>query len=50
MLFRSELEIGPDDTIDKAYKNGWDIVGDEIEKQLSLFEKPDQSKTKKGLK
>lgn len=46
----AEVEIGPDDSLDKAYKEGWNIVGDEIENQLSLFEKADTSKSKKGLK
>ena len=45
----AEVEIGPDDNLDRAYKEGWNIVGDEIEKQLALFEKADTSKSKKGL-
>lgn len=46
----AELEIGPNDSVDKVYEQGWDIIGSEIEKQLALFQETDTSKIKKGLK
>jgi hypothetical protein len=33
----------------KVYKKAWDIAGDEISKQLELFNSGDQSGVKKGL-
>ncbi|MBE6081508.1 MAG: hypothetical protein E7205_02330 [Tissierellaceae bacterium] len=45
-----ELEVGHDDLLKSVYESAWGIVGDEIEKQLSLFSKEDTSKIKKGLK
>lgn len=45
-----EMEIAQNDTLDSVYESAWGIVGDEIEKQLSLFEETDTSKAKKGLK
>lgn len=45
-----ELELNDNDDYENVYEKGWEIVGDEIEKQLKLFSEPDTSKTKKGLK
>ena len=45
-----ELELKDGDDYKKVYDEAWNIVGDEIAKQLKLFSEPDTSKTKKGLK
>lgn len=45
-----ELELNDNDDYENVYEKGWEIVGDEIEKQLKLFSELDTSKTKKGLK
>ena len=46
----AELELNDNDDYKNVYEEGWEIVGDEIEKQLSLFKETDTSKSKKGLK
>lgn len=45
-----EMELNENDNYGEVYKKAWDIVGDEIEKQLSLFQEKDTSKVQKGLK
>lgn len=44
-----EMEVGVEEPED-VYKEAWDIVGNQIEKQLTLFESDNTGKTKKGLK
>ncbi|GEM_PF-1684625 len=45
-----EIDVKPGEDAKDVYDKGWDIVGEEIEKQLALFEETDTSKAKKGLK
>jgi hypothetical protein len=45
-----ELELSENDNYKKVYNQAWDIVGNEIEKQLALFQETDTSALKKGLK
>ena len=45
-----EMEVGQNDTLNSVYESAWGVVGDEIAKQLTLFQETDTSQTKKGLK
>lgn len=45
-----ELDVKPNEDVNEVFKEGWDIAGDQIEKQLELFEQADTSKMQKGLK
>lgn len=37
------------ENVDDVFKQGWDIVGDQIMEQLKLFEEEKKSGVKKGL-
>jgi hypothetical protein len=43
------MALAEDDNQKKVYKQAWDIAGDEISKQLALFEEQDRSGMTKGL-
>jgi hypothetical protein len=42
------ITIEPGDNVDEVYKKAWDLAGDEIEKQLKVFD--GEERVKKGLK
>ena len=44
------VTMGEGDSTDRVYKRAWDMVGDEIEKQIALFSEDNNGKAKKGLK
>lgn len=43
------VPVAEGETYKKAYKKAWDIAGDEISDQLTLFEDEKKSGVKKGL-
>ena len=45
----AELIVEKEDDLNKTYQEAWDIVGEQIEKQLTLFSDNNQAKSKKGL-
>lgn len=45
----AELVVEDKDELNKVYEEAWDIVGVQIEEQLTLFSNNNQAKSKKGL-
>lgn len=43
------MAIEEGESHEEVYKKAWDIAGEEIAKQLALFEKENKSGMKKGL-
>lgn len=42
------ITVEPEEDINEVFAKGWDIVGDQVEAQLKLFEE-EQKTLKKGL-
>lgn len=45
----AELIVDKEDNLDKAYHSAWNMVGEQIEEQLTLFSSNNQAGSKKGL-
>ncbi len=43
------LVIEPGEDYKEVYKNGWDIVGDQVQSQLALFDEAQKAGVRKGL-
>lgn len=43
------ISLEPKDNVDEVFKQGWDLVGDQVSEQIALFEEEKKSGIKKGL-